>query len=148
MAYSGKYKVKNKEKLLFPTNYVIYRSLLERKFMKWLDFNDSCVKWAYEYPVIPYYYPVDKKWHRYYPDFLVQFQDENGSKKTWLVEIKPYSQTNKPKPKYTAKTGKKKKSYIKESLTYAKNTAKWNAAEAFCVKHNMTFKIVTEKEIR
>ena len=48
-----RYSPINKEKYQNPTN-VIYRSLWERKFMKWCDLSESVIKWGSEETVVPY----------------------------------------------------------------------------------------------
>jgi hypothetical protein len=59
-----------------------------------------------------------------------------------MVEVKPYNQTIPPKTK-----NRKRKSVINETVTYAVNTAKWNAAREWCNKNSYTFKIFTENEL-
>ena len=69
-------------------------------------------------------------------DFYVETIDD-----TFLIEIKPASQTIKPvKPK----TRKGQKRFIKEILTFQTNLAKWTAAKKFAIKHGMQFKILDE----
>ena len=60
----------------------------------------------------------------------------------YIVEIKPKKQTKPPygKDKRTA-------AYKKEALTFAKNRAKWNAAEEFCDDRQMKFLILTEDHL-
>ena len=59
-----------------------------------------------------------------------------------MIEVKPLSQSQKPK------RGKKsKKSFLRESIQYEINQAKWKQAEKFCSQHGWTFKVVTEKDL-
>ena len=48
--YKGKYKIKNPNKYLGNPTNIIYRSLMERRFMVWCDSNDKCYKWSSSYP--------------------------------------------------------------------------------------------------
>ena len=139
MAYRGKYKVKNKSKYEGDFTNVIYRSLWERQFFRWCEDNDNVVKWSSESVVIPYKCKTDNKMHRYFMDVKVRFK--NG--KTFLIEIKPESQTQPPKqPK------RKSKKYLNEVMTYVKNQSKWEQAEKYCEKRGWEFKIFTEKTLK
>ena len=81
---------------------------------------------------IEYVSRLDNKKHRYYPDFLIECN--NNIK--YIVEIKPYAQTIKPK--VNASDWDKK--------TWIKNTDKWKYAIEFSKKQNNTkFIIITEK---
>ena len=42
---------------------------------------------------------------------------------------------------------KQKRTFIREVAEYAKNQAKWKAARSFCEMRQLTFKVVTEKEL-
>lgn len=123
-----------------PTN-VICRSSWERRFYKWCDENPSILEWSSEEIVIPYLSPVDKRLHRYFPDAWMKVRSKDGVVKTYLVEIKPETQT-KP-PKGTRKT----KRFITETATFAVNTAKWKAAEEFCNDRKWQFMIITERHL-
>ena len=117
MAYSGRYTIKNASKYKGDANNIIYRSLWEKAVFQWCDNNDKVKRWGSEEVVIPYYYDVDKKYHKYYVDLKIVFEG-----KTLLVEIKPERETVPP-------TGSKRtKRYVAEGLTYDKNMNKWEAA--------------------
>ena len=53
--YKGKYRPQNPEKYMGDCRNIIYRSMWERKCMKYFDNNPSIVKWASEELAIPYY---------------------------------------------------------------------------------------------
>ena len=89
---------------------------------------------------IPYVSPIDRRRHKYYPDFYIKYRTKEGRIKKSLIEIKPKKQTQKP-------TNKKTKSYISESKTWVVNQAKWDAAEEFCKDHLWEFKIMTEDDL-
>ena len=137
-SYKGLYKPTNPKKYVGNPNQIVYRSLLERRFMRYCDLNPDIEYWASEELPIRYYNPLDKKYHRYFPDFIIKTIKNDK----FVIEIKPSRQTAKPKtPK------KKTKSYMRESFEYIKNQAKWSAAKEYCEDNNMKFKIITEKEL-
>lgn len=133
----------NPQKYVGDVKNIIARSGLERRYMKYLDTNPSVIAWNSEELIIPYVNSVDRKVHRYFPDFLVKVKTADGEIRKFVVEVKPFSQTIPPK------RGKKKaKTLLNESLTWEQNLSKWKAAEAFCKKHGMIFLKVTEKDIK
>lgn len=136
--YQGEYTPKNKQKYV-GTLPIIYRSNWELQFCKWLDMNKAVTQWASESTVIPYIKPSDRSMHRYYIDFTVKFHDG----KIFLFEVKPDKQTKPPVQKK-----RKTKRYLKESLTYTTNVAKWKAAQAYAEKYGMHFQILTEKQLK
>ena len=107
-------------------------------FWVYCDRNDDIIYWASEELPVRYYNPLDKKYHRYFPDFVVK--TVNNDK--YMIEIKPYRQVKKPKP-----PKRKSKSYMRESFEYIKNQAKWEAAKIYCDDKGMQFKIITEKDL-
>jgi len=141
MAYKGKYKPLNPQKYIGDINSIIYRSLWERKVMVFCDTTPSILKWSSEEIVIPYYYHIDKKIHKYFVDFIIQMKDQSGAIKTYLIEIKPEKQTKQPEK------NKKSKKYIKELLEWEKNKAKWSSAQEYAKSKNWEFKILTEYDI-
>ena len=137
MAYSGYYKVKNPKKYKGDFTNVIYRSLWEKSVFMWCDVNPKVKGWSSEEIIIPYYYEADKRYHKYFPDVKIIFED-----KTLLIEIKPEKETLPP-------TGPKRtKKYINEGFTYIKNMNKWEAAESYCKDRKWQFQIWTEKTLQ
>lgn len=112
--------------------------------MRYFDGTPAVVQWSSEEIVIPYIRPDDGQTHRYYPDFLIQVQQKDGSRKLVLIEVKPASQCTPPN---APKTKKQQQRLFAESLTYAINEAKWNAAKVWCHHHGAEFLILTEREI-
>jgi|TARA_R100000482_G_C5124857_1_gene148038 hypothetical protein len=143
MSYSGKYRPSNRQKYKGDPTNIIYRSLWERKFMVWCDKNENIVEWGSEEIVIPYISPVDNRVHRYFPDFYVRARTRDGRSQKFIIEIKPKSQCAPPKKKKRIT-----KQYLSEVKTYAVNEAKWKAAEEYCKDRRMTFKILTENELK
>lgn len=138
MAYSGRYKLKKKSKYRGDADNIIYRSLWEKAVMQWCERSSEVKSWSSEEVVIPYFYEVDKKGHRYYMDFLIEF--EQG---IVLVEVKPKKETSPPEYK-----GRRTKRYITEGLTYVKNKNKWEAAEEYAKDRGWHFEIWTEDELK
>ena len=64
MSYKGKFKPHNPGKYVGNSLNIVYRSLWELRFMRYLDSHPNVVQWASEEITIPYYSPVDKKIHR------------------------------------------------------------------------------------
>jgi hypothetical protein len=137
-SFKGIYRPTNPKKYVGNPNNIIYRSLLERRFMVYCDNSPHIVQWASEELPIRYYNPIDKKFHRYFPDFIIK--TDKGKK--MLIEVKPSRQCSQPKP-----PKKKTKSYLRESFEYIKNQAKWKAAISYAEDNGAVFKIITEKEL-
>jgi hypothetical protein len=135
--YSGKYKVKDPTRYKGDHTNVVYRSMWERQCFAWCENNSEIKEWSSEEIVVPYYYEVDKKYHRYFIDLKITFN--NG--KTILVEIKPEKETAPPK------RPDKTKRYLNEALTYVKNQNKWHAANEFAKDRGWEFQIWTEKTL-
>lgn len=113
--------------------------------MYYLDMNTNVIKWCSECVVIPYFYSVDQKVHRYYVDAYAEIKTNDGIKK-FLIEVKPYKSTIPPqKPKNRSK--KRTDRYLYEQKTYIQNIDKWKATEDFCKKKGLEFKIITEKDL-
>ena len=124
-----------------PTN-IIMRSSWETRFAIWCDTNPSILKWNSEETVVPYVCPTDNRWHRYFIDFRIQVREKSGMLKTYLVEIKPASQTRPPEV-----PSRKTKRFLIEAATYMKNEAKWKAATQFAKDRGWEFIILTEHHL-
>ena len=142
MAYSGLFRPRHPEKYMGDHTNIIYRSSWEARVMNKLDLSDWCIAWASEEMTIPYVSPVDGKYHRYFPDFLVKYRDKNGITKTMMIEVKPQKQTEPPKPQKRAT-----KKYITEVATYGINQAKWKAAQDYCLDRGWEFRVLTEHDL-
>lgn len=116
--------------------------------MVYCDTNPHILKWASEEVIIPYRSPIDRKVHRYFPDFYIKMRDKYGEIKEVLIEVKPKSQTKPPSrdKQYTAK-GNKSRRYVKDVATYVINEAKWKAASEYCADRKWEFKILTEDQL-
>ncbi len=90
--------------------------------MVYLDSNPEVKSWTYEATVIEYISNLrTKKVRRYYPDFYVKYQDGREE----IIEIKP-----------------------KRKLEQAVIKKKSEAAKQWCCDHRMTYRIITEIELK
>jgi hypothetical protein len=142
MSYKGKYQPSYPQKYKGDPTNIIYRSLWERKFMKYCDLNENILEWGSEEIYVWYKSPIDRKSHRYFPDFYIKVKESTGKIKKYIIEIKPKKQTTPPpKPK------RQTQGYIREAYEYAKNQAKWEAAKEWCLDRGYEFRVFTEKEL-
>lgn len=135
-AARGKFTPKNPEKyqgLSDPT----YRSSWEFTFMTFCDNNPAVEHWASESVKIPYRDPLTGKNTVYVPDFLIVYIDKNQKKHAELIEIKPKNQAVKES------VGKNPHN----QAAYIRNMAKWEAAQAWCKKFGVRFRVVSEDDI-
>lgn len=99
-----------------------YRSSWEQKYMEYLDTNPDVTKWSYEKLIIEYISNnKTKKIRKYYPDFQIEYS--SGEKV--VVEIKP-----------------------SRKLKQLNILKKISAAIKWCIEHDMTYKILTEIELK
>lgn len=138
MAYSGKFVPKNPNKYRGDSTNIIYRSLWEFKLMKYLDDHKQIEKWSSEEFCIPYRSPIDRKMHRYFPDFWVQ--KENGEQ--MVIEVKPKQHLLPPK-----KPKRQTVKYLREMKTFAVNQRKFEVAAEYCKNKGMKWMIMTQDEL-
>ncbi len=136
--YQGKFKPKNPHKYAGNPNEIIYRSSWELSVMAWCDSQPNVISWSSEELVLPYLCETDGRYHRYFIDFTITL----SSGKVYWVEIKPKKHTQPPK-----KPKKQTTRYINEIMTYAKNQAKWRAANEAALKVGATFSVWTEETL-
>lgn len=115
---------------------ITYRSSWEISMMRVLDLHPNVLQWASESITIPYLHPITGKWTFYIPDFLVVFVDKNGVKRAELIEIKPAKETFVDEAKSK-----------KDKVVLAINLAKWKAAQEWCHKNGVVFKVMTEHDL-
>ena len=118
MAYKGKYTPDNPDKYVGDPTKITYRSLWERRFMKWCDAHPGVV------------------------DFITITKDRNGNQKVTLVEVKPHKQCSPPEKK-----SRVTRRYLNEVKRWGINEAKWKAATEFAENRGWTFRVLTEKDI-
>ena len=119
--YKGKYTPENPGKYMGDSDNIIYRSMWERRCMKYFDVNPSVLGWASEEVAIPYYDTATKRVRRYFPDFLIKIKDKDGQAKTHLIEVKPSKDLRPP----VGGKGKKKSTVLYEMKTYQMNRDKF-----------------------
>jgi hypothetical protein len=124
--HQGIYKPKNPKKYKGDSGKIIFRSSWERVVFCYLDAHDACLEWSSEETIIPYRSPVDNQIHRYFVDIKATFKLNDGKLKTYLIEIKPYDQTQPPKET------RNKRVMMESIATYAVNQSKWEAARKVC----------------
>jgi hypothetical protein len=140
--YQGRFKPKNPKKYMGDPTNIIYRSGWEFKLMRYLDSHPNVLEWGSEELIIPYKSPIDGKYHRYFPDFVVKQINMYGKKETILIEVKPKAQTRAPE-----RSSKVTKKYLNEVKTWGINQAKWKAADEFCQDRGWKFQIMTEDQL-
>lgn len=131
----GVYEVQN------PTKYVgtgkpRFRSGWEHSFMRFCDSNDHILQWASEAIQIPYRHPLTGKQTIYVPDFFITYRTRSNTVRAELIEIKP-----------------KKQSVIEDKMSsrdravVAVNYAKWAAAQKWCQRQGIAFRVITEDQM-
>ena len=113
-----------------------YRSGWEHAFMRFCDNNEHIVMWASESISIPYRNPLTGKQTIYVPDFLIQYRNKRNQVVTELIEIKPKKQSV-----LESKASQRDKAIV------AVNYAKWDAAQKWCRRQGITFRVITEDDI-
>ena len=138
-SYRGKFSPKNPDKYRGDVMNIVYRSLWERQFFRWLDEQYFVKSWSSEEVVVPYRCKTDGKIHRYFVDVKFEFQDG----RVMLIEIKPKKETIPPK-----NPGRKTRRFITEVMTYAKNISKWEAAKTYADDRGWIFEVWDEDMLR
>ena len=140
---TGKYRPRNPKKYKGNPMMIEYRSSWELKFMRWADLNESIQEWQSEEKAVWYTSPVDKKKHRYFPDFIIKYERKDGIMVTEMIEVKPASQVKMPPQNPKRRT----KSWVYQVKTWMVNQAKWAAATEYCEDRGWSFRIITEREL-
>lgn len=131
----GKFKPKNPEKYI-GVGEIMARSSWEFTMMRFLDEHPSVVYWASESIRIPYVNPFTRKSTIYVPDFFIVYVDRDGKQHSELIEVKPLNQTIQEKAK----------SKINRAH-WILNQAKWAAAQEYCKRRRIRFRVVSENDI-
>ena len=90
--------IKSKYKPSYPRKYkgnpnnIICRSSWERKFCRYCDLNENILEWGSEEFYIPYISPIDKRVHRYFPDFIIKVKEQSDEIKIEQTEISSHSE--------------------------------------------------------
>lgn len=140
----GYFEPKNPDKYKGP-GPIIYRSSWERKFMIMCDLNTDILMWSSEPVEIKYWSSIDKKEHKYYPDFWIKV-NESGDIKDKLIEIKPSDQLVRPEvPKTNSKKALKSYKFLAEQ--FVKNRDKYAYAKRWAEERGWEFVVLTEKSL-
>ena len=131
----GKFEPKNPIKYV-GTYPIKYRSSWELVFMNVCDNHPNIKQWASESIKIPYRHPFTGRHTIYVPDFLVSYVDKKGKGRVEVIEIKPLKQTLVEKARGT-----------RAKMVVAINKAKWSAAQKWCQKNGMIFRVMTEADM-
>jgi len=113
-----------------------YRSGWEFSFMKFCDSNDHILQWASEAVQIPYRNPVTGKQTIYVPDFLITYRNRDNTVRAELIEIKPKKQSVL-----------ESKMSSRDRAVVAINYAKWDAAQKWCRRQGIHFRVITEDQM-
>ncbi len=155
----GYFRAAHPEKCLSREN--IYRSSWEYSFMRWCDTNQKVVRWASEPIPVNYMNPIanieycrknginpkdPKNWKpaRYWTDFWIEMEGSDGKLSKIFIEIKPFSQTQPPKPLPSNASLKEHKAYNRDAETFLVNSAKWAAAKRYFESKGAKFMVFTE----
>tara|TARA_A100001011_G_C14304269_1_gene842321 strand:- start:2523 stop:2993 length:471 start_codon:yes stop_codon:yes gene_type:complete len=131
----GKYAVINTSKYV-GTKDPTFRSSWELAFMRMCDNHPNITKWASENVKIPYMNPMSGKYSNYVPDFMIQYIDKDGKEHVEVIEIKPSNQT-------TMENARTQGQQIQTAI----NAAKWTAAQEWCQRKGIRFKVINEDQI-
>lgn len=131
----GFYQIQNPEKYV-GNNTPRYRSGWELSFMRFCDTNSNVLQWASEAIQIPYRHPLTGKQTIYVPDFLITYRTRNNTMRAELIEIKPKKQSVV-----------ESKMSSKDRAVVAINYAKWAAAQKWCQRQGITFRVITEDQM-
>ena len=133
---SGLYTIRNTTKYV-GKGLPRYRSSWEWAFMNFCDTNENIMQWASEPVRIPYRHPLTGKMTTYVPDFIVTYRGPNNTLRGELIEIKPKSQA------VLENVGKNKLNQAQ----YVRNMAKWQAAQVYCKRMGLRFRVINETDI-
>ena len=131
----GKYAPQNPDKYA-GKGYPTYRSGWEHAFMRFCDTNDNILQWASESIAIKYKHPLTGKISNYIPDFFITYRNKNNQVIAEMIEIKPKKQSVIESKMKSA-----------EKAVVAVNYAKWDAAQKWCKRQGIRFRVVTEDDI-
>lgn len=131
----GIYTVKNPQKYV-GKGTPKYRSSWEMMFFSFCDNNPAVLQWASESIHIPYRNPVTGKQTIYVPDVFMVYQNKHGQQLAELIEIKPSAQTNLTEARS-----------IRDKMHVVMNHAKWAAANAYCKRLGIKFRVITESDL-
>jgi hypothetical protein len=113
-----------------------YRSGWEWAFFQFCDNNEAVLEWASEAISIKYQHPITGKITNYVPDIFMRYRTKNNKICTEIIEIKPKKQT--------MIEGKMNE---RDRMVVAINHAKWAAAQAWCKRAGIVFRVLSEDQL-
>jgi hypothetical protein len=131
----GSFEVSNPQKFV-GGKAPYYRSSWELAFMRMCDAHPNITKWASENVKIPYQNPLTGKYANYVPDFMIQYTDKDGANHVELIEIKPANQTTMENARGQG-----------QKMATIVNAAIWTAAQEWCKRKGIRFKVINEDQI-
>jgi hypothetical protein len=131
----GIFEIKNSEKYV-GRKTPRYRSSWEWAFFQFCDNNEHILEWASESISIPYRHPFTGKMTIYIPDVFIRYRTKNNKICSELIEIKPRNQS--------LIEGKMSE---QERMVVAVNHCKWAAAQAWCKKSGIVFRVLNEDHL-
>lgn len=162
--HQGNFIPENKDKVIKLNNEggIYYRSMMEFKFMRYLDMNEMVSRWCGECIKIPYqltHYEksgdINLKSHTYYADFYYEMKKQNGEISKVVVEVKPHKEYEdvmlfeKQQFNIPENANVRKMRNLEYRLKMAqKNSQKWKTMIKWCEKKGFKFIVVTEKHLK
>lgn len=135
----GYYNPANLKKYIGNPNNIRYLSNLELLCFRYMDNNNSVLRWGSEIIQVPYWDVTTNKKRIYFVDIYAEYINKDNTITKAIIEIKPSKQTLPPKGgKY----------YKQNAETYLKNKCKWDAANVYAKSNGMTFLLLTEEQLR
>lgn len=141
MAHKYRVKLINEEyikKYKGDVNNIYLRSSWEKDFFLTFIKHKNVVRISSEEVVISYFNPVKRRFARYFIDFYIEIVDKKGETKKFIIEVKPYKQTQNPKLVCSGKVSRK------DIETYVVNIKKWEAAINYAQNKGYEFLLLTE----
>lgn len=121
-------------------NKITYRSSWEFTCMRTFDENPMVLGWGSETCKIPIMNPFTRRATVYIPDFVVVYEDRNGRRHAEMIEVKPAKEV-------PGAVIEGRRLSVKDKAAQALNAIKWEAAQRFCAKRGMRFRVLTEYDI-
>ena len=131
----GVYKPLNPKKYV-GKGYPRYRSGWEWAFFQFCDNNEAVLEWASEAISIKYLHPITGKVTSYVPDIFMRYRTKNNKICTEIIEIKPKKQTTMQEARSE-----------RDKMVVAINHAKWAAAQAWCKRAGIVFRVLDETQL-
>lgn len=115
---------------------IILRSRWEIAFAQFCDLSEGVIEWASEPLQIPYRNPIKGRQSVYVPDFMICYKKKDGTIVKELIEIKPAREALLEMSKTP-----------RDIQARILNEAKWLAAQAWCQRKGIKFRVLTENEL-